>query len=226
MSTLYLAIKYPLDNGGVGMVREDQILARQCYESSLKTKKHQVMDDPSQGEHTANMTEAADLNPREEYKDDRVSPIGELEEIQIGKESHQTTNLGSDMQPEEKGRILDILKRNVDLFAWHPKDMPGIDENIITHKLAIFPKAKPITQRKRKQGEERRIAMEEEVAKLRKAQFIDEIKYPEWLANVVLVKKNNGKWRMCVDFTDLNKSCPKDPYPLPSIDRLIDGASG
>jgi hypothetical protein len=68
--------------------------------------------------------------------------------------------------------------------------------------------------------------MEEEVAKLRKAQFIDEIKYPEWLANMVLVKKNNGKWRMCVDFTDLNKSCPKDPYPLPSIDRLIDDASG
>jgi hypothetical protein len=78
----------------------------------------------------------------------------------------------------------------------------------------------------RKQGDERRTAIDEEVAKLKKAQFIEEIKYPEWLANVVLVKKSNGKWRMCVDFTDLNKSCPKDPYPLPSIDRLIDGASG
>jgi len=55
---------------------------------------------------------------------------------------------------------------------------------------------------------------------------IREIKYPEWLANVVLVKKANGKWRMCVDFTDLNKACPKDSYPLPSIDALVDSASG
>jgi hypothetical protein len=95
--------------------------------------------------------------------------------------------------------------------------MSGINESIITHKLALSPSAKPILQRKRKQGEERRAAVDEEVAKLRKAGFIEEIKYPE---------KHNGKWRMCVDFTDLNRACPKDPYPLPSIDRLVDGASG
>jgi hypothetical protein len=111
------------------------------------------------------MIEAADLDPREEHKEDRVSPMGELEEVQIGRENHQTTSLGTNMQPEERGRILEILKRNVDLFAWHPKDMPGIDESIITHKLAIFPKAKPVSQRKRKQGEERRVAVEEEVVK-------------------------------------------------------------
>jgi len=59
-----------------------------------------------------------------------------------------------------------------------------------------------------------------------RAGHIREIQYPEWLANVVLVKKANGKWRMCVDFTDLNKACPKDSYPLPSIDALVDSASG
>ena len=58
------------------------------------------------------------------------------------------------------------------------------------------------------------------------AGHIREIQYPEWLANVVLVKKANGKWRMCVDFTDLNKACPKDSYPPPSIDTLVDSASG
>jgi hypothetical protein len=104
--------------------------------------------------------------------------------------------------------------------------MPGIDETVITHKLAIASNAKPVVQQKRKQGEERRITVDEDVAKLKKTQFIEEIKYPEWLANVVMVKKNNGKWRMCVDFTDLNKACPKDPYPLPIIVRLIDRASG
>ena len=50
--------------------------------------------------------------------------------------------------------------------------------------------------------------------------------YPDWLANVVMVKKANGKWRMCVDFTDLNKACPKDSYPLPRIDQLVDSTAG
>ena len=50
--------------------------------------------------------------------------------------------------------------------------------------------------------------------------------YPEWLVNVVLVKKANGKWRMCVDFTDLNKACPKDSFPLPRIDQLVDSTAG
>ena len=62
--------------------------------------------------------------------------------------------------------------------------------------------------------------------KLLSVDHIWEIQYPECLANVVLVKKANGKWRMCVDFTDLNKACPKDSYPLPSINALVDSASG
>ena len=68
--------------------------------------------------------------------------------------------------------------------------------------------------------------MQEETRKLLNTGHIREIQYPEWLANVVLVKKANGKWRMCVDFTDLNKACPKDSYPLPSIDALVDSSSG
>ena len=57
------------------------------------------------------------------------------------------------------------------------------------------------------------------------ASFIREVYYPEWLANVVLMKKANGKWRMCVDFTDLNKACPKDSFPLPRIDQLVDSTT-
>ena len=59
-----------------------------------------------------------------------------------------------------------------------------------------------------------------------KAGFIAEARYSTWLANVVMVKKSSGKWRMCVDYKDLNKACPKDSYPLPNIDRLVDGAAG
>ena len=64
--------------------------------------------------------------------------------------------------------------------------------------------------------------MAEEVRKLLEASFIQEVYYLDWLANVVMVKKNNGKWRMCVDFTDLNRACPKDSYPLPRIDTSVD----
>jgi len=75
-------------------------------------------------------------------------------------------------------------------------------------------------------GEERRKAAIEETEKLMQAGFIQEAQYTTWLANVVLIKKPNRKWRMCTDYTDLNKACPKDSYPLPSIDRLVDGAFG
>jgi len=87
-------------------------------------------------------------------------------------------------------------------------------------------KVRPVRQRRRKFNEERRLVMKEETKKLLSARHIREIQYPEWLANVVLVKKANGKWRMCVDFTELNKACPKDSYSLPSIDALVDSASG
>ena len=65
---------------------------------------------------------------------------------------------------------------------------------------------------------ERNSAIKDEVHKLMVAKFIREVYYPDWIANVVMVKKANGKWRMCVDFTDLNKACPKDSYLLPRID--------
>ena len=73
---------------------------------------------------------------------------------------------------------------------------------------------------------ERDNTIKDEVQKLMAAKFIREVYYPDWLANVVMVKKVNGKWRMCVDFTDLNKACPKDSYPLLRIDQLVDSTAG
>ena len=92
--------------------------------------------------------------------------------------------------------------------------MPGIDPELMSHKLAVYPRSRLVQQRRRKLGLERSQAVEEQVQALLEAGFIREVKYPLWLANVVLVKKSNGKWRMCTDYTDLNKAYPKDPYPL------------
>ena len=103
--------------------------------------------------------------------------------------------------------------------------MPGIDPRINSHKLSICKEARPIAQKKRKLvGEKERIA-EEETRKLLDAGFIREVHYTTWLTNIVLVQKNNGKWWMCTDYTHLNRVFPKDAYPLPSIDRLVDGAA-
>jgi len=134
--------------------------------------------------------------------------------------------MGTSLSQDEELALTHLLKNNLDLFAWKPSDMPGIDPSVVCHHLAVNPNVKSVVQRKRKLGEERRKAVNEEVKKLVDARFISEIKYPTWLANTVLVKKANGKWRMCVDYTDLNMTCPKVPYPLPNIDHLIDSALG
>jgi len=93
-------------------------------------------------------------------------------------------------------------------------------------KKNVCPSFPPIRQKKRVFAQESDKAIAEEVCKLLEADFIRKVYYPEWLANVVMVKKANGKWRMCVDFTDLNKACTKDSYLLPHIDLLMDSTVG
>ena len=103
--------------------------------------------------------------------------------------------------------------------------MPGIDPLIIVHKLNVLPSFPPIRQKKWVFAQERDRAITDEVQKLLEVDFIREVYYSDWLANVVMVKKANGKWRMCVDFTDLNKVFPKDSYLLPRIDTLVDSTA-
>ena len=112
------------------------------------------------------------------------------------------------------------------MFAFEVEEMPGISPDLAVHKLAVDPKKKPVRQKKRNHGEERSQAAATEVKKLLDAGFIRQCYYPDWVANVVLVKKPNGTWRMCVDYTDLNRACPKDSYPLPKIDHLVDSTAG
>ena len=75
-------------------------------------------------------------------------------------------------------------------------------------------------------AKERVEAVRQEVRKLKEAGAIREIFFLEWLANTVVVRKKNGKWRICVDFTDLNRACPKNPFPMPKIDQLVDATYG
>jgi hypothetical protein len=110
--------------------------------------------------------------------------------------------------------LVDFLRSNAEVFAWSPSDMPGIPRDVAEHSLDIRAGAQPVKQPLRRFDEEKRRAIGEEVV------------HPEWLANPVLVRKKGGKWRMCVDYTGLNKACPKVPYPLPRIDQIVDSTTG
>jgi hypothetical protein len=94
------------------------------------------------------------------------------------------------------------------------------------HSLDLDPKARSVKQWLRRFAQDRKEAIRVEVTRLLAAGFIREVAQPDWLANPVLVKKKNGEWRMCVDYTDLNKYCPKDPFPLPRIDQVVDSTAG
>jgi hypothetical protein len=100
--------------------------------------------------------------------------------------------------------------------------MPGIPREVIEHKLGIDPAFKPIKQKERRYTSDRREAIRLEVNKLLEAGFIRPVDYPMWLANPVLVEKPDGSWRMCIDYSSLNKACPKDEYLLPRIYQIVD----
>jgi hypothetical protein len=104
--------------------------------------------------------------------------------------------------------------------------MPGIPREVIEHHLKIHPDAKAVSPKPRRQSVERQDFIHKEVRKLLDAGFIEEVHHLVWLANPVIIPKAKGKLRMCIDYTSLNKACPKDPYPLPRIDQIVDSTSG
>ena len=183
----------------------------------------EVSEDASPTEATPRREGRGSESRAESAQDRRPEPAENVVESQI---MGKIFKLGRLLSQEEQDEVAAVISRHLDEFAWSASDMPDIDPDFLCHHLTIDPKVRPVRQRRRKFNKERRLVVQEETKKLLSVGHIREILYPEWLANVVLVKKANGKWRMCVDFTNLNKACPKDSYPLPSIEALVDNASG
>ena len=155
-----------------------------------------------------------------------TEPVEKLEEVLLDDSKlDRKTKIGTLVNPAVRQALTTFLRNNQDVFSWSHKDMPGIDPLVMVHRLNVLPSFPPIRQKKRVFAPERDQAIAEEVRKLQEASFIKEVYYPDWLADVVMVKKASGKWKMCVDFTDLNKACPKDSYPLPWVDVLVDSTA-
>ena len=210
-SAYHMMIRFPTVSG-VGMVRGDQRVNRECYSASMKQK---VVDNVYMD----------DLDMRDEVLT-QPEPSEELEPVSLDDDPEHLAYIGSKLAKDLKGLLTQFLRHNKDVFAWKQADMGGIDPTVITHRLNASPSFKPVKQKRRSFALERQKAINEEVGKLLQAGAIREVEYPEWLANVVLVKKANGKWQLCIDFTDINKACPKDSFPLPRIDLIVDTAAG
>lgn len=137
----------------------------------------------------------------------------------------QQIGIGTQFKPDLRKQVEEFLRQNMSTFAWIFEDIIGIDPKVTTHELNIDLKYKPVRQKRRKLGIERAKAVNEEVKKLLKAGSIYKVKYPEWLANHVVVKNKIRKWSVCVDFTDLNKACPKNCFLFSHIDRLVEAVA-
>ncbi|XP_059441920.1 uncharacterized protein LOC132174250 [Corylus avellana] len=207
-STYHLMMKFPIEEG-VGVVKGDQVTARKCYNISLKKSEPSPL--------TVGMVGSRSKVPL------KGEPAEPLEEVKL--EEGKVVKVGTQLASKIRDSLITFLQEIMEVFAWTHEDMPGINPDDIVHQLNVDPNIKLVRQKRRKFAPERNMAIAEEVEKLLKARFIEEVYYLDWLANVVLVKKSSGKWKMCVDFTDLNKACSKDSFPLPCIGALVDSTA-
>jgi hypothetical protein len=156
-----------------------------------------------------------------------MRPTEGTKRINLGfADEHKTAFISFSLDDKYESAIIRFLQDNRDVFTWQPADMPGVPRELAEHKLKVYPQARPIRQKLRRFTPDKREAIRTELARLVAAGFIREVLHPKWLANPVLVlKKNKVDWCMCVDYTDLNKHCPKDPFGLPRIDEVVDSTA-
>ena len=171
-STYCLKVKFLIENG-VGEVKGDQVLAKECYQAVLATEEN----------HTWMI---------KEKEEDKVEALETMELVEG--ETVKTTRIGMTLSLEMRMRLVQFLKENLDIFVWSHEDMLSISSKVIQHKLSVDLKMKPVQQKRQVFAPKQNEAITDEVNKLLSAGFIWEVYYPEWLANVVLVKKANEKW--------------------------------
>nr|GEU33243.1 reverse transcriptase domain-containing protein [Tanacetum cinerariifolium] len=196
-STVHRMLKFPVE-GGITTIRNTILIPTEC--TSVTTSSVIPREERTC---SANFTVA--LHP--DFPDQEVVIGGSL---------------------FDKGRteLCSVLKKNLDIFTWQPSDITGVPRSVVEHRLNIQEGYSPVRQKKRGQAPERARAIKAEVQKLVDAGIMREVYYHDWLSNPVMVKKHDGSWRMCVDFTDLNKACPQDCYPLPEIDWKVESLCG
>ncbi|CAL9017106.1 unnamed protein product [Prunus brigantina] len=153
--------------------------------------------------------------------------IDDLQEINLGTaDSPKPIFVSASLTPQELEEYTQLLQEYRDVFAWGYQDMPGLDPSVAVHKLGIPDETRWVKQAPRRFRPELTIQIEIEIDKLIAAGFIREVQYPTWLSNIVPVLKKTGALRICVDYRDVNEACPKDEFPLPITELLVDATTG
>ncbi|KAL0404657.1 UNVERIFIED_CONTAM: hypothetical protein Sradi_2106500 [Sesamum radiatum] len=218
ISMYHIKIKFPT-SGGVGEVKGDPLQSGRCYVEAVwkgqKRSPNEALEETPYGKRSRQGNPEKDLET-DKGTPPKVQPAEELLNIElVPGDTGKTTWIDSQIDETLWEKVIQCLKRNIDVFVWTPQDLEGISPEVISHHLNIDPRIKPVRQKKRHFDLEKDKIIQAQIDKLMAAGHMEEIQFPEWLSNVVLVPKPGGKWRMCIDFTDLNKACPKDFYPLP-----------
>ncbi|KAK1611681.1 hypothetical protein QYE76_035354 [Lolium multiflorum] len=151
----------------------------------------------------------------------------ELEEIDIGPgDKPRPTFISKKLGPHLRSLMIALLREYPDCFAWDYTEMPGLDRSIIEHRLPLKKGFRPFQQRARQMKAEVLEAVKKEIEKMLAAGFIRPCRYAEWISSVVPVEKKDGRMRVAIDFRDLNRATPKDEYPMPVAETLINAAAG
>jgi hypothetical protein len=141
-------------------------------------------------------------------------------------EEPKFVKLSSSLTKEQRAEYTELLREFADVFAWTYEDLKTYDTSVIEHKIPLKEEAKPFRQKLRQINPMLLPVMEREVKKLLDAQIIVPLRYSEWVANLVPVRKKSGEIRLCVDFRNLNRSSKKDNYPLPNMEHILQRVTG
>ncbi|KAA3460987.1 RNA-directed DNA polymerase (Reverse transcriptase), Ribonuclease H-like protein [Gossypium australe] len=183
------------------------------------------MEDSQDFEDDQDRDVSLDLLRMVEQGEKKILPHEEtVEMVNLGE--GKELKIETSITAKTKQDLIELLKEFRDVFAWSYQDMPGLNTEIVVHRLPIKVECKPVQQKLRRIRPDVLLKIKEEVSKQFDAGFLQVVKYSEWVANIVPVPKKDGKVRMCVDYRDLNKASPKDNFPLPHIDTLVDNTTG
>eukprot|EP00253_Pinus_taeda_P024561 PITA_24561 len=153
---------------------------------------------------------------------DPTSP--RVNNVEFGPE--RTLKISSSLSPSQEKELCNLFNSHLDDFAWSYKEMKGVHPSVCTHHIYIKEDCKRVRQPQRRMNPALKDIVKEELQKLLDAGFIFPISDSEWVSPLVCVPKKNGKWRICVDYRELNKATKKDHFPLPFIDQVLDGPVG
>lgn len=174
------------------------------------------------------MVTTQEITPSPSHFEDVVAlATKRLIEVNLGTyQEPYPTFLGSGLEDLKKCHLVDLLRNYKDCFAWSYDEMHGLSMEVTIHHLVVKFYIHLVAQVKRKYSPPIEGQIVLEIKNLKRVKFIQEVQYPEWITNIVPLKKKSGQLRIYMDFCELNKSCPKEAFSLPILDLLLDNVVG